>query len=154
MLDAYHKVARTTRELSSKLGRAPTLEEIGCSAGLSCEKVEKIQGYLVDQSLSLDRAVSDDDDRRFVEMLQDPEALLPTDKLLDQSVTEQVQLIMGELKPIEVDVLRKRFGLGGLEEHTLKEIGEGYELSRERIRQIQEQALGKIRRALQRQDVM
>ena len=153
MLDAYHKVARTTRELSSKLGRPPTTEEIGCCAGIPTEKVEKIQGYLMDQSLSLDRTVSDDDDRRFVEMLQDPDALTPTDKLVDQSMAEHVGSIMGDLKPIESDVLRKRFGLSGNDEQTLKEIGENYSLSRERIRQIQEQALGKIRRALQRRDV-
>ncbi len=153
MLDAYHKVARTTRELSSKLGRPPTKEEIGCCAGIPTEKVEKIQGYLMDQSLSLDRTVSDDDDRRFVEMLQDPDATTPTDLLVDQSMTEHVGSIMGDLKPIEADVLRKRFGLSGNEEQTLKEIGESYSLSRERIRQIQEQALGKIRRALQRRNV-
>ena len=153
MLDAYHKVARTTRELSSKLGRPPTTEEIGCCASIPTEKVEKIQGYLMDQSLSLDRTVSDDDDRRFVEMLQDPDALTPTDKLVDQSMAEHVGAIMGDLKPIESDVLRKRFGLSGNDEQTLKEIGENYSLSRERIRQIQEQALGKIRRALQRRDV-
>ncbi len=153
MLDAYHKVARTTRELSSKLGRPPTTEEIGTCAGIPTEKVEKIQGYLMDQSLSLDRTVSDDDDRRFVEMLQDPDVVPPTDKLVDQSMTEHVGSIMGDLKPIEADVLRKRFGLSGNEEQTLKEIGENYSLSRERIRQIQEQALGKIRRALQRRDV-
>ena len=153
MLDAYHKVARTTRELSSKLGRPPTTEEIGCCAGIPTDKVEKIQGYLMDQSLSLDRTVSDDDDRRFVEMLQDPDATSPTDRLVDQSMTEHVGSIMGDLKPIEADVLRKRFGLSGSEEQTLKEIGENYSLSRERIRQIQEQALGKIRRALQRRDV-
>lgn len=154
MLDAYHRVSRTTRELSSKLGRPPTAEEIGCCAGIPWEKVEKIQGYLMDQSLSLDRTVSDDDDRRFVEMLQDPEALSPTEKLMDQSVSEQVVQIMSDLKPIEADVLRKRFGLDGLDEQTLKEIGESYSLSRERIRQIQEQALNKIRRALQRRNVI
>ena len=154
MLDAYHKVARTTRELSSKLGRPPSTEEIGCAAGIPPEKVEKIQGYLMEQSLSLDRTLSDDDDRRFVEMLQDPDALIPTDKLMDASVSEQVVKVMRDLKPIEADVLRKRFGLTGGEEQTLKEIGESYHLSRERIRQIQEQALGKIRRALQRRNVI
>jgi RNA polymerase primary sigma factor len=62
--------------------------------------------------------------------------------------------MFGELKPIEADVLRKRFGLDGVQEQTLKEIGDSYKLSRERIRQIQEQALGKIRRALQRIDAI
>jgi RNA polymerase primary sigma factor len=154
MLDAYHKVTRTGRELASKLGRPATIEEIGYASGLPIDKVDKIQGYLLDQSLSLDRAVSEDDDRRFIEMLQDPEAAVPTDKLLDQSVTEQVQEIMGELRPMEADVLRKRFGLQNGRELTLKEIGDTYKLSRERIRQIQEQALLTIRRGLQRRNVI
>jgi RNA polymerase primary sigma factor len=154
MLDAYHKVTRTSRELSSKLGRPPTPEEIGLSTGLPSDKVEKIQSYLLDQSLSLDRSVSDDDDRRFIELLQDPDGLSPTEKIMEQSVNEQVQEILGDLKPIEADVLRKRFGLAGGREQTLKEIGDSYQLSRERIRQIQEQALAKIRRALQRRNVL
>jgi RNA polymerase primary sigma factor len=154
MLDAHQKVARTSRELSSKLGRLPTAEEIGFSSGLGYDKVEKIQGFQLDQSLSLDRAVSDEDDRRFVEMLFDPEGLVPAEKLMNQSVSEQVQQILSDLKPIEADVLCKRFGLEGTQEQTLKEIGDGYRLSRERIRQIQEQALGKIRRALQRRDAI
>ena len=69
-------------------------------------------------------------------------------------MSDQVHQIMGDLKPIESDVLRKRFGLEGAKEQTLKEIGDIYELSRERIRQIQEQALGKIRRALRQRDVI
>jgi len=154
MLDAYHKVARTTQELSTKLGRPPTTEEICFSAGFSLDKVQKIQCYLLDQSFSLDRVVSEDDSRRFIEMLQDPDGLSATEKILDQSVSDQVQQIIGDLKPIEADVLRKRFGLEGAREQTLKEIGDSYRLSRERIRQIQEQALLKIRRGLQRRNVL
>jgi RNA polymerase primary sigma factor len=154
MLDAYHKVARTSRDLSSKLGRDPTVEEIGASSNLATEKVEKIQGYLLDQSLSLDRTVSGEDDRRFIELLMDPEAMVPTEKILERSVSEQVRDILTDLKPIEADVLRKRFGLSGEKELTLKEIGDSYSLSRERIRQIQEQSLLKIRRALQRRDAI
>ena len=154
MLDAHQRVNRATKELSTKLGRPPTIEEIGCCVGLTKEKVEKIQGYVPDQALSLDRSVSDDDDRRFVEMLHDPDAVTPTDKLVVESVSLQVRDIFSDLKPIEADVLNKRFGLRGDEEQTLKVIGEGYELSRERIRQIQEQALGKIRRALKRRNAV
>jgi RNA polymerase primary sigma factor len=154
MLDAYHKVMRASRELASKLGRPPTAEEIGFSAGLPQDKVERIQGFLLEQALSLDRTVSGEDDRKFIELLQDPNGLSPTDKIADESVTRQVREILYDLRPIEADVLAKRFGLAGSKEHTLKEIGDGYRLSRERIRQIQEQALGKIRRALQRRNVL
>jgi RNA polymerase primary sigma factor len=149
MLDAHHKVSRTLRELSSKLGRAPTTEEISASTRMSVEKVERIQGYMLDQSLSLDRSISDEDGRRFVELLTDPEVPSAVEVLSERAINEQVHEIIGHLKPIEADILRRRFGLVGEQEHTLKEIGESYHLSRERIRQIQEQALGKIRRALE-----
>ena len=149
MLDAHHKVTRTLRELSSKLGRAPTTEEISTATGMSVEKVERIQGYMLDQSLSLDRSISEEDGRRFVELLTDPEVPSAVEVLSERAINEQVHEIIDHLKPIEADVLRRRFGLLGEQEHTLKEIGESYHLSRERIRQIQEQALGKIRRALE-----
>jgi RNA polymerase primary sigma factor len=70
------------------------------------------------------------------------------------ALQSEVRSILGELRPIEADILRQRFGLETEHELTLKEIGEKYNLSRERIRQLQEQALGKMRRALQRKDMM
>jgi RNA polymerase primary sigma factor len=154
MLDAHHKVARTARELSAKIGRNPTSEEIAVATGLNLEKVEKVQGFLLEQSVSLDRAISEEDDRRFVELLQDPDIKTPAERLIEHAVSKQVNDIMKHLKPIEADVLRKRFGLTGDQEQTLKQIGEAYKLSRERIRQIQEQALGKIRRALEYRQIL
>jgi RNA polymerase primary sigma factor len=154
MLDAFQKVTRVSRELSAKLGRLPTSEEIGSCSGLSVEKVERIKGYMTEQSISLDRTVSEQDDRRFIELLHDPNCLSPTDRIMEQTVKRQVHEIIGYLKPIEADVLIKRFGLFGYREHTLREIGETYSLSRERIRQIQEQAIGKLRRALEYRKVL
>lgn len=154
MLDAYHKVVRNTNELTFKLGRTPTPEEISSTSGIAIEKVERLQGALLEQSYSLDRNVSDDDDRHFVEMIVDENIVSPTEKINEEVVTDEVQQLLFELKPIEADVLRKRYGLVGERELTLKEIGETYSLSRERIRQIQEQALGKLRRALQRRDML
>ena len=154
MLDAYQKVSRAFRELSSRLHRPPTTEELGVYTKIGTVKVEKILGYMSDQNLSLDRTISEGDDRRFVEMLTDPDAVTAQDWLQERSMTDQVTQIMGDLKPIESDVLRKRFGLEATWEQTLKEIGDAYSLSRERIRQIQEQALGKIRVALRQRDVI
>jgi RNA polymerase primary sigma factor len=154
MLDAQQKVMRAGRELSSKLGRTATSEEISSSIRLPSERVEKIQNTLLDQSLSLDRAVSEEDNRRFIELLIDPSGSVAAEKLMDRSVNEQVKEILGDLKPIEADVLRQRYGLEGAQERTLKEIGEDYKLSRERIRQIQEQALEKIRRGLQQREAI
>jgi RNA polymerase primary sigma factor len=154
MLSTVQKVARTSRELSTKLGRQPTSEEICTTVSLTSDKVEQIQEHLPTQAFSLDTMVSEDDDRRFIEMVQDVGSVSPADSIGDQQVYEQVLLILGDLKPIEADVLRKRFGLHDGKEHTLTEIGSTYSLSRERIRQIQEQALGKIRRALRRRNAM
>jgi len=154
MIDAYHKVARTRRELSSKLGRQPTSEEISSESGIACDKVRRLEGYLMEQAVSLDREVASDDGRKFLDFIPDQDAVLPSDSVMYQAMNDQVMELLKDLKPIEADILRKRFGLVGGREQTLKEIGEDYNLSRERIRQLQEQALGKIRRALQRQEAI
>jgi RNA polymerase primary sigma factor len=148
MVSAIQRVVRTDRELTGKLGRPPTDEEIGASASLSVDKVARIQQTLPDQILSLDNAVSEEHDGPFVELVPDTAATSAVDSIDDQQVFEQVQRLLEQLKPIETDVLRKRFGLTDGDERTLNSIGVEYALSRERIRQIQEQALHKIRRGL------
>jgi RNA polymerase primary sigma factor len=156
MIDAYHRVARSKRELGTKLGRQPTSEEIGQATGIAAQKIEKMRSYLLDQSLSLDRAVSDDDGRKFMDFIADPNELenTPVDRLVGEAMTGEVRKLLAVLKPIEADILRQRFGLEDDRELTLKEIGEKYNLSRERIRQLQEQALLKMRRALARRDML
>jgi RNA polymerase primary sigma factor len=156
MIDAYHRVAKSKRELSAKLGRQPTSEEIGEVTGIAAAKIEKMRTFLLDQSFSLDRTVSDEDGRKFIDFIQDPNAENRTtaDDMVDDAMTSEVRAQLDTLKPIEADILRQRFGLDTDKELTLKEIGEKYNLSRERIRQLQEQALSKMRRALQRKDLM
>jgi RNA polymerase primary sigma factor len=156
MIDAYHRLAKAKRDLSSKLGRTPSSEELEAVTQIPAAKIEKMRTYLLDQSVSLDRPVSDEDGRRFVDFVQDPnhESVSPIDEMSDKAVTDEMRQLLGELKPIEADILRQRFGLDDDRELTLKEIGEKYNLSRERIRQLQEQALTKMRRALQRKDLM
>jgi RNA polymerase primary sigma factor len=156
MIDAYHRVAKSKRELQGKLGRQPTSEEIGEATGIAAAKIEKMRTFLLDQSFSLDRTISDEDGRKFIDFIQDPNAEhhTTTDMLVDQAMTTEVRAQLDQLKPIEADILRQRFGLDSDKELTLKEIGEKYNLSRERIRQLQEQALTKMRRALQRKDLM
>jgi RNA polymerase primary sigma factor len=156
MIDAYHRVAKSKRELSAKLGRQPTSEEIAEVTGIAAPKIEKMRTFLLDQSFSLDRTVSDEDGRKFIDFIQDPNAENRTtaDDMVDDAMTSEVRAQLDHLKPIEADILRQRFGLDSDKELTLKEIGEKYNLSRERIRQLQEQALSKMRRALQRKDLM
>ncbi len=154
MIDAYHRIAKAKRELSARLGRQPTVDEISQATHIAAGKIEKMRTYLVDQSMSLDRPVSDDDGRHFIEFLHDPasEESAPAERMTTQAMTEEVRELLRDLKPIEADILRQRFGLDDDRELTLKEIGEKYNLSRERIRQLQEQALSKMRRALLRRE--
>lgn len=155
MIDTYQKISRTTRELQTKLGRKPSPDELAEHSGIPAAKIQKMNSYLLEQSVSLDRPVNDEDGRRFIDFVADPKHSVNTaDSLIHQVVQSEALRVMDELSPIESDILKRRFGLDGQDEATLKEIGEIYNLSRERIRQLQEQALGKVRRALRRKDLM
>ena len=154
MIDAYHKVNKVRRELEAKLGREPTREELATHTGLALAKIEKMGTLLIDQPISLDKPVSEDDGRMVGDFLEDESAEAPGEGLEAEALNEQVKRLVGKLRPIEADILRKRFGLSEDDELTLKEIGGQYSLSRERIRQLQEQALGKIRRELKRLEMM
>jgi RNA polymerase primary sigma factor len=155
MIDAHHKVARARRELELKTGREPTAAEIAVQTGLAASKIERMSGLALEQPISLDRTVSDEDGRRAVDFLEDSEADLPGEALEADALNAEVRAIMEQLRPIEADILRKRFGLVEEDDElTLKEIGGQYSLSRERIRQLQEQALGKIRRELRRRELV
>ena len=156
MIDAHHRLTKARRELTTKLGRSPTTEELAETTGMPLDKVENMRRWVLEQSVSLDRPVGDEEGRSLAEVLEDPdkEDASPTADLEMDALQSEVRSILGELRPIEADILRQRFGLETVHELTLKEIGEKYNLSRERIRQLQEQALGKMRRALQRKDMM
>ncbi len=143
MLDAHQRLVRARRELEHRLGREPSLEEMAEYAKVPKSKVEKLDPAVLDPPVSLDRPVSGEDDRQP----------LPSERIEAESVHAQVRQIIRQLRPIEADILRKRFGLATDEDGlTLKEIGRHYHLSRERIRQIQEQALLKLRRELERRE--
>jgi len=153
MIDAYHRIAKSERELQSKLERPATTEEVAEAAGIDTEKLEKMRTFLSETPVSLDRPVSDDDGRRLIDILEDPQDTLSTPDAMVISETHQEMLkLLTVLKPIEADILRKRFGLSNDRERTLKEIGDEYRLSRERVRQLQEQALGKMRKAMAKMD--
>jgi RNA polymerase primary sigma factor len=127
-----------------------------------------MRSWLLEQSISIDKPVGDDEGRVLGEVLEDPdrEDISPTQDLEWEALTTEVRELLRELRPIEADILRQRFGLGpdgsegqswragNEQELTLKEIGDKYNLSRERIRQLQEQALAKMRRALARRDLL
>ncbi|MDQ3341266.1 MAG: sigma-70 family RNA polymerase sigma factor [Myxococcota bacterium] len=156
MIDAQHRLTKARRQLTGQLGRNPTTEELATATQMPLDKIEKMRSWLLESSVSIDKPVGDDEGRVLGEVLEDPdrEDVSPTSDLEWEALTTEVRDLLRELRPIEADILRQRFGLETEQELTLKEIGDKYNLSRERIRQLQEQALAKMRRALARRDLM
>jgi RNA polymerase primary sigma factor len=154
MLELHHKLTRVRREFEAKEGRAPDDEELARAADVALDKIERMRQCLLDQGPSLDMPLSEDDGRTGADLLEDDSEPSAGDRLQQAALGNKVLEFMGRLPPIEADVLRKRFGLDQDAPMTLREIGEQYSLSRERIRQLQEQALGKIRRELRRNDML
>jgi RNA polymerase primary sigma factor len=148
MLDTYNRVSRATQTIIARTGREPTVDDLEKETGVPREKLEKVQDLYADTPFSLDRPVGDEDGRRFIDFLVEENALSPFDDLAANRWSEEVQRLLGTLTPIESRIIRWRFGLDNEEELTLKEIGDKYNLSRERIRQLQEQAICKIRRQM------
>jgi RNA polymerase primary sigma factor len=148
MLDTYNRVARATQAIATRTGHEPSPAELEEETGISAEKLEKIRGYWAETPFSLDRPVNDEDGRKFIDFIEEENTPNPYEHLVSQTWSEEVQRLLSTLTPMEARILRWRFGLDEEDELTLKEIGDKYNLSRERIRQLQEQALGKIRRQI------
>ncbi|HVJ89173.1 MAG TPA: sigma-70 family RNA polymerase sigma factor [Labilithrix sp.] len=146
MLDTHNRVQRATQAVIARTGRDPTLDELERETGIPQEKLDKVKGAWTETPFSLDRPVGDEDGRKFIDFLQDENMQSPYESLISQKWGEEVRRLLGHLTPIESRIIRWRFGLDDEDELTLKEIGDKYNLSRERIRQLQEQALGKIRK--------
>ncbi len=153
MLEAQQQLEKVRQQLIGELGRQPTPQELAKAARVPLAKLNQMHRYLMGQPMSLDRPVHEDDDRAFGEMLADPatEEASPADSMTSETLAKQVTKMLRELSPIEADVLRQRFGLVDDEERTFREIGDQYHLSRERIRQIQNSALDKLKKALSRE---
>ncbi len=146
MLDTHNRVARATQAVIARTGRDPTLAELEHETGIPHDKLAKVKGSWAETPFSLDRPVGDEDGRKFIDFLQDENMVSPYESLVSQKWGEEVRRLLATLTPIESRIIRWRFGLDDEDELTLKEIGDKYNLSRERIRQLQEQALGKIRK--------
>ncbi|MBI5533206.1 MAG: sigma-70 family RNA polymerase sigma factor [Deltaproteobacteria bacterium] len=148
MLDTHNRVARATQAVIARTGREPTLEELEKETGIPLEKLDKVKDFYAETPFSLDRPVGDEDGRKFIDFLQEDDPTSPYDHLANQKWASEVRRLLTTLTPIESRIIRWRFGLDDENELTLKEIGDKYNLSRERIRQLQEQALGKIRKQM------
>ena len=153
MLEAQQQLEKVRQALVGELGRPPSPQELAKAARVPLAKLNQMHRYIMGQPMSLDRPVHDDDDRTFGDTMADPdsEEHSPADEMTTATLTGQIKKLLHYLSPIEADVLTKRFGLGDDEERTFREIGDQYHLSRERIRQIQNSALDKLKRALERE---
>ncbi len=145
-LETRARVARATRKALCRTGVRPTQTELAESTGLPLDKVSAAEELSVDPHFSLDAPVGADNDRTFVDLLRDDDQPNAEELVLAGGRKDSVSALMQGLSSFEAQILRYRFGFDGGEERTLKEIGEMYNLSRERIRQIQALALAKMRR--------
>jgi RNA polymerase primary sigma factor len=148
MLDTYNRVMRATQTIIARTGREPLTEELEKETGIPAEKLERVKGFWAETPFSLDRPVGDEDGRRFIDFLQEENVPTPYDNIVSAKWHDEVRRLLHTLTPIESRIIRWRFGLDDEDELTLKEIGDKYNLSRERIRQLQEQALGKMRKQM------
>ncbi len=147
-LDTQHRLAKAAEMFGLKLGRAPTEDELAEEVGIDRRRLARAQRHPMVPVCSLDREISDSDDRRYVDLLADEEGKSPFETTMLNAWTKEMDEVLALLTPMEQKIIRWRYGLDSGEEMTLKEIGDYYNLSRERIRQLQEQALRKIRRHL------
>jgi RNA polymerase primary sigma factor len=144
MVETINKLIRVSRQLVQQLGREPTIEEIAQALGLPPEKVEDIQ-RIAQEPVSLETPIGEEEDSQLGDFLEDKESPNPEDATAGQLLREQLEEMLGELTEREREVLRLRFGLEDGHAHTLEEVGKRFNVTRERIRQIEAKALRKLR---------
>jgi RNA polymerase primary sigma factor len=144
MYEQINRLARVSRQLVQELGRDPTTEEIAEELGISPKKVERII-KVSQRPLSLEMPVGEEDDSFLGDFIEDSDAPSPTDQASQQLLREQIDEIFSSLTPREVRILQLRFGLVDGYSYTLEEVGKKFGVTRERIRQIEAQALGRLR---------
>lgn len=154
MIDAYNKVRKARRAFEAEHGRKADDAEVAEMTGVSVERISRMRWSLVENPMSLDQPLGEDRDRTMLDSLEDPDLVETPELIENQVLHETLKEVFSSLTAIEADILRKRMGLDDERRMTLKEIGESYSLSRERIRQLQEQALGKLRVEFQRRELL
>lgn len=147
LVDKIARMRRMTTALQEELGREPTDEEIGIAMEMPTNKVAHLKSVSV-RPASLDAPVGDGDDTEFGQLVGDENALTPFESLKDKSVIMDINDMLDRLEPREADIIRLRFGLGGERPQTLEEVGQAFNVTRERVRQLQNIALQKMRRAM------
>ncbi|MGA2243918.1 MAG: RNA polymerase sigma factor RpoD/SigA [Verrucomicrobiota bacterium] len=149
LVDKISRMRRTAMKLQEDLGREPTDEELAAELGTTAARVSQMRTASI-RPASLDAPVGDDDSNNFSEIVEDERAVNPYDELEDKTVVNMLQDMVKHLDDREATILRYRFGLDGGSEKTLEEVGEKFGVTRERVRQIQNLALRKLRKMIEK----
>ena len=144
MVESINKVIRTTRLLIQELGREPTPEEIADRMQVPVANVRRAM-RTAKEPISLETPIGDDGDAHLGDLLEDKESVSPLQRLSEHALTSVTNQELASLTPREERVLRLRFGIGEKSDHTLEEVGQSFDVTRERVRQIEAQALRKLR---------
>ena len=144
MIETINKLVRTTRQLVQEIGREPTPEEIAERMELPVDKVRKVL-KIAKEPISLETPIGEEKDSHLGDFIEDKKIASPAESVIRMNLKEQTLKVLQTLTPREERVLRKRFGIGVDTAHTLEEVGHDFDVTRERVRQIEAKALRKLR---------
>ena len=144
MIETINKLIRTSRYLVQEYGREPTPEEIAEKMEVPLEKVRKVL-KIAKEPISLETPIGEEEDSHLGDFIEDKGVVSPSDVVINVNLAEQTRKILATLTPREEKVLRMRFGIGEKSDHTLEEVGQNFDVTRERIRQIEAKALRRLR---------
>jgi RNA polymerase primary sigma factor len=144
MIETINKLIRTSRYLVQELGREATPEEIAEKMELPLDKVRKVL-KIAKEPISLETPIGEEEDSHLGDFIEDKSIISPSDAVISMNLADQTRKVLATLTPREEKVLRMRFGIGEKSDHTLEEVGQDFEVTRERIRQIEAKALRKLR---------
>jgi RNA polymerase primary sigma factor len=144
MIETINKLIRTSRQLVQEIGREPSPEEIAERMSLPLDKVRKVL-KIAKEPISLETPIGEEEDSHLGDFIEDKGVVSPLEAVIKANLSEQTSRVLSSLTPREEKVLRMRFGIGEKSDHTLEEVGQNFEVTRERIRQIEAKALRKLR---------